>query len=154
MSLFSCGQLISCCPTKATLPKVHAITTALTSTHGSHASTASPALGLPPAAGAFDDTDTGMPSSPMGVGPTAVAVVAAGVAIVRFAWYCSISRGFQTCTKRITQMSEKSDASTSGNCGPTKLEIANCITANDSPATSATGHAVRKLRAPVNIRSA
>src|SRR5712692_1865488 len=150
MSLWSPGQLMSRCPTKATLPKVHAITTALTSNHGSHPSMASPVLGLPPAVGGFDGTGTGMPSSPMGVGPIAVAVVAAGVAIARFAWYCSISLGFQTCTKRITQMSDTNDASTSGNCGPTKLETANCVMANDRPATSATGHAVRKLRAPVN----
>src|SRR5438132_12854732 len=164
-----------CCPTRATLPKVQIMTTALTSTHGSQASTASLLLGLPPPPGTL--AGTGIPSSPMSgafilsttlgtldVGGTLedpgvakisslearVPTAAAPGAAAKFALYCSISRGFHTWTKAMTQISEMSAARTSGNSGPNTLETVNCVTAHVTPATSATGHAVRRLRKPVN----
>src|SRR5579859_1151510 len=172
---------MSCCPARATLPKVQRITITLTSIQGSQASTASEAVGLPPARGAFVATGTGISSSPMSgastfskaselpgapaklkaVGADKVSALAARVlssaplvAVAKLALYCSTSLGFHTWTKPMTQMSEMSAASTSGNSGPTKLETVNCVTANDTPATSATGQAVRKLRKPVNMASA
>src|SRR6266566_5910939 len=132
----------------ATLKKVHTITTALTNTHGVHASVASPGLGLPPSAGASDDagTGTGTLSSPIAVEPSVPTLVPANCAR-----YCSTSRGFQTWTNPMTQRSETSEASTSGNCGPRKLETVNCVRANEPPATNATGHVVLKLRKPVKM---
>src|SRR5579872_5637552 len=104
------------------------MTTRLTTTQGSHARTASPAFGLP--SPCVDEAGTGTSSSP--TADVAVSPAATGAKVAR---YSSTSLGRQTCTKRITQMSETSAASTSGSSGPTKLETANWVTANETPAT-------------------
>src|SRR6266699_1834462 len=140
-----------CCPIDATLRQVQTITTALTSAHGVQARTASPAVGLPSLVGGSDNpgTGTGTPASSI-----AVAASLPKRVFTKCARYCSTSRGFQTWTKPMTQSSETSEASTSGNCGPRKLETANCVKANDPPATRAAGHIVLKLRKPVKMMSA